>query len=125
MRRALLLLALASFPACGDQPPPRNAPPSLLETVPVPPGARRLTASSGAQAVVAEYSLIGLPDSVAAWYRRWFFEHAWRIVGDTRLPDGTFSIHADSQARPVWLLVRAAPGGARLAVMVAEPEGPR
>src|SRR5258706_500719 len=121
MRRTLIVPVVASCLACGDSPPPKTASPSLVSEAPVPPGAVRLSASVGAEAVEAIYRAGFLPDTVAAWYRRWFLEHHWRIAGDARLPDRTLVLHADSAAKPLWLMIRPDPAGANFSVMSAEP----
>jgi len=121
MRRALIALVAASCLACGDTPPPKTASPSLVSEAPVPPGAVRVSASEGAEAVEVVYRAGLVPDTVAAWYRRWFLEHRWRITGDTRLADGTLVLHADSAAQPLWLMIRPDPAGANFSVMSAEP----
>lgn len=121
MRRASCFLLSAACLACAGEPPPKSAPPSLVADAPVPLGAVRVAASQGSEAVEAVYRSTHPPDSVVAWYRRWFLAHQWRITGDTRLPDGTFVLHADSLTKPLWLMIHPAPGGATFSVMAAEP----
>ncbi|MBI4419318.1 MAG: hypothetical protein HY560_00695, partial [Gemmatimonadetes bacterium] len=50
-----------------------------------------------------------VPDSVAAWYRRWFRTEGWNITGDVRMADGSVALHADKSGRPLWIMAR--PGG--------------
>ena len=82
----------------------------------------RVSSSEGSDAVQATYRAGYLPDSGAAWYRRWFLAHAWGITGDTRLPDGTVVLHADSAVKPLWLMIPPHPNGASFHPMAAEPK---
>ncbi|MSR06711.1 MAG: hypothetical protein EXR93_06580 [Gemmatimonadetes bacterium] len=107
--------------ACGSEPPPKSAPASLVSDAPVPPGAARISSSEGTEAVEAVYRAQYPSDSVAAWYRRWFLEHQWRITGDNRLPDGMVVLHAEGPAKPLWLMIRPEGGGTSFSVMTAEP----
>lgn len=93
----------------------------MVADAPVPPGANRVESAGGPEAVEAVYRTSTSPDSVASFYRRWFLEHSWRIAGDTRLSDGTFVIHAEGQARPLWIMIRPDGGRTTFSVMAAAP----
>ena len=120
--RALAALGVTVLcAACGGDTVPRNAPPSLINDAPVPPGAARISSIEGAEAVEAVYRAQFPSDSVAAWYRRWFLQHQWRITGDNRLPDGMVVLHAEGPGKPLWLMIRPEGGGTTFSVMAAEP----
>ncbi len=120
---ACAALLLAAALGCGPDTPPRSAPPSLVDEVPVPPGAARVSTSAGTDAAEAAFRIGVVPDSVAAWYRRWFLDHGWRITGDNRLPDGTVVLHGENGPRPLWLMIRGEANGSSFSVMAAEPGG--
>ena len=123
----LVLAVLIAAGGCGGEPSPspQRASLALVNDAPVPTGAVRVSASEGIEAVEAVYRAALVPDSVVAWYRRWFLANTWRITSDTRLPDGTFVIHADGKAKPLWIMIRADAGGTSFSIMAADPGAAR
>jgi hypothetical protein len=115
---ACVLLVLLA--ACGSDKRPADttaarrdsAPPiQVLVAVPVLPGAKAVAATGTPEAVSTTLRSEMTPDAAAQWYRRALLAAGWRLVSDQRATDGTFTIHAERDGPPVWIIVRRGPGG--------------
>ena len=86
------------------------------------PRSAPVASAAGSDAVQAAYTTAARPDSVAAWYRRWFLKESWHITGDLPSPDGGVTLFVEKESRPIWLIVRPAAGnqGSIYSVVAAE-----
>jgi hypothetical protein len=116
-----LVLAGLLASGCGGTEQPR-ASATLLAGIPVAPQASAAGRAAGADAVQAEFQTPMTADSVAAWYRRWLLADGWLTTGDTRAPDGTLTLHAVKNGRPIWLMIQPAGRGATFAIIGAQPD---
>ena len=134
--RLLTGLALVAVVAsCGDRsaedqtaaapPPPERPAYGALRGFPWMPGSHVSAVTGSAETLEATVQHVASPDSVVRWYRRALLERGWDVVGDTRLPDGTYNLHAKAPSgQPVWVMVRPAPqgGGSAVSVIGAVPD---
>ncbi len=115
----ILVLAAA---ACGGAEQARVSS-TVLKGVAIMPRSVPTSAANGAEAAETVFRTGAVPDSVAAWYRRWFVAHGWEISGDARMPDGSLTLHAEKPGRLLWIMIQ--PGsdhvGSSYSVVGAEP----
>ena len=106
----LLPLMLVLAAACGE-PPSRL--PKLSETIPnlpVPPGGQVLRTEGGTDALSIRYRTPMAPEAAANYYRKFLGRDPWRLVSDTRGPDGEVSLYAERDGPPLWVVIRKADG---------------
>jgi hypothetical protein len=105
LRSSRVLLLAALLVACRGGDNPRVASRALLAGIPAMPRSVPISNAAGSDAVEAGYTTADSPDSVAAWYRRWFLQQGWRITAD--LPaSGGVTVAVEKERRPVWLIIR-------------------
>lgn len=104
LRYSSSILLILFLGACRGA-TPREASGELLAGIPALPRSAPASISAGADAVEAGYTSTLPPDSVAAWYRRWFIKDGWHINGD--LPAaGSVTLYVEKGRRPIWLIIR-------------------
>ena len=106
----LLPLMLLLAAACSD--PPRRLP-RLSETIPnlpIPPGGQVLRTEGGTDALSIRYRTPMAPEAAANYYRELLGRDPWRLVSDTRGPDGEVSLYAEHDGPPLWVVIRKANG---------------
>jgi hypothetical protein len=102
----LLLLATA----CGETP---KQFPKLSETIPnlpIPPGGQVVRTEGGTDALSIRYRTALAPEAAANYYRELLGRDPWRLVSDTRSPDGVVSLYAEHDGPPLWVSIRKADG---------------
>jgi hypothetical protein len=116
MRSVLLLLSLALLAACDRSRATEKTEALVsraLKGVLAFPQSTPVEVSAGEEA--AQFVLTA-PASVAevrAWYRKVLPMNGWELKGDGQGRDGTVSMYAEHQGRPLWITLRpnvGAPG---------------
>jgi hypothetical protein len=115
----IALAALIVGCTAGEK--PRVASKELLVGIPAMPNSVPQSGGAGADAIEAGYGSPARPDSVAAWYRQWFLKNGWRLTGDLPSPDSGFTLYAEKDHRPIWLIIQPAAGrpGSTFSVIAA------
>jgi hypothetical protein len=106
-----LLAACVTLLACGDKPP---TPPKLSQVfsrLPIPPQARFVSRSGGADAIQITLRTPMQPDSIASYYRRVFKTDNWKLINDGKDQSGAVVFFAQRENRPLWVRVRLDEGG--------------
>jgi hypothetical protein len=107
MRRISLLLAVLALAACSQRdetPKARLA--DTFKDVPVPPGAEGVGRQSGSDAVQLLFRTRLAPTEVADYYRESLKRDPWRLISETRMPDGTLTFYAEQNGPPLWVSIR-------------------
>jgi hypothetical protein len=106
-----LAAACVALVACGDKAP---APPKLSQVfsrLPIPPQARFVSRSGGADAIQITLRAPMPPDSIASYYRRVFKTDDWKLINDGKDQSGAVVFFAQRENRPLWVRVRLDEGG--------------
>ena len=116
----IVLVGSLALAACGghDAPkPPRMA--EALPKVPLPPQAKLVSRSEGADALqLTVKSPVG-PDAVASYYRQVFKEAGWRLVNEAKDQEGAVVFFVEQDGPPLWVRVRKAEDGQGSLVEIA------
>lgn len=102
-----LSLAAALLLGCGSEPAPPKGPdvfavfPHLL----IPPDARVVSRTGGADALQLTLFSPHKADAVTDHYRGQLTMGTWRLVGDAKRPDGSVALYAEQDGRPLWVRI--------------------
>jgi hypothetical protein len=114
-RLAPLLLAAVLGIAC-DRPPDqrqeREFAASVLHDLLAYPRSSVVSVTRGADAAQVTFSAPAPVDSVARWYRQMLRLNGWDLQNDAIMNDGSVAISAQKGQRPLWITLKATPGGA-------------
>jgi len=113
MRRLLFLAALAGLTACSE-PRPKPDLGDRLANVPIPPGAEGLGRDDGENAVQLRFRTPVGVEEVATYYREALSRAPWRLVNESKMPDGSFAFYAEQNGPPLWVNVRPGEGSGTL-----------
>jgi hypothetical protein len=116
IRLGLVLLTLV---ACKDEAP---EPPSVAQafpTLPLPPQARLISRSGGADALQITMASPARPNDVERYYREFFQREKWKLVSDVRDSDGSRLLLGELEGRPLWVRIRSADDSASTVVELA------
>jgi hypothetical protein len=123
---ATVTLSLAVLGCDGDEEAGPVEEPSLqaLHGVPLFRPALSMARRGSGGTVELVFHAGTTPDSVAGFYRRTLVADGWTIQGDVTAPDGTVTLHAERDGKPVWVLVKLRPGGqgTEFTLIGAEPD---
>jgi hypothetical protein len=101
---ALALLALAG---CGGDEAPK--PPSFAEafpSLPLPPQGTLVSTAGGAGALQLTMSSPAPSEQVTSYYVSVFSKKPWRLVNQSKRPDGGTVLLAEQNGQPLWVTVR-------------------
>ncbi len=106
-----LLLALVVLVACSEAPRKQA---TVSETIPdilVPPRATVLGREGGEDALKLRFRSEVAPAEVAEFYRVALAKPPWRIVGNSRMADGSIALYAEhAGGKPLWVNIQPIPG---------------
>ncbi len=115
MRHPLLLLVLVGLVACAE---PESKPKvdlgERISNVPIPPGAEGLGRDDGENAVQLRFRTPLPVDTIVEYYRVELSKAPWRLVNESRMPDGSVAFYAEQDGPPLWVNVRPGEGSGTL-----------
>ncbi len=106
--RLYLSVACALLLGCrADSPPPPKLPDAfaVFPNLPLPPEAKLVSRSGSSDALQLTLFTSGKTDAVAEYYRDHLSSGKWRLVGDTKRPDGSLALYAELDGRPLWVRI--------------------
>ena len=75
------------------------------------PGSLILSYATGEQAAEVVLTTPAKLSDVVRWYKATFQLNAWDLKTESQERDGTVTLYAQRQARPLWVRLRANTGG--------------
>jgi hypothetical protein len=127
--RILSLLLAAVLGAACDRPPDqrqeREFAAGVLHGVLAYPRSSVVSVTRGADVAQATLSAPAPVDSVATWYRQMLRLNGWDLQNDAIMNDGSVAISAHKGQRPLWITLKATPGGAGTTYMLIGTELPK
>jgi hypothetical protein len=103
-----LIAAAALLAGCGDRAP---KPPDIAEvfpTLPLPPAARLVSRSGGADALLLTLRSPHSSKDVQAYYDAALTRNGWRMVSRAKASDGGTVLLAELAGQPLWVRIRPA-----------------
>ncbi len=107
----MVFLALAG---CGDRPPKPPDMAKVFPNLPLPPAARLVSSSGGADAVKLTMTSSQPSDQVASYYLSVFSRKPWRLVNQSKGPGGGVVLLAEQNNQPLWVSIRPAGKATRI-----------
>ena len=115
MSRFPALLFVAGLCAACDRPAPqpqeREFAASLMQGVLAYPQSAVVSVASGADAAQVTLVAPAPVQTVATWYRQMLRLNGWDLQNDAVTNDGSVVIFAQQGKRPLWITLKADPGG--------------
>jgi hypothetical protein len=71
----------------------------------MPPEAKLVSRAGSTDALQLTLFSSGKTDAVAQYYRDQLSSGKWRLVGDTKRPDGSLALYAELDGRPLWVRI--------------------
>jgi hypothetical protein len=131
-RLAPLLLAAVLGAACNrapdqrqDREQEREFAASVLHDLLAYPRSSVVSVTRGADAAQVTFSAPAPVDSVATWYRRMLRLNGWDLQNDAIMNDGSVAISALKGTRPLWITLKATPGGTGTTYTLIGAEPPK
>jgi hypothetical protein len=117
----LLLLLCAVVAACGSESSPPKPPDALtvFPNLPLPPGAQFISRAGGADALQITLFSPARAAGVTQYYRETLSKGRWRLLGDTKKPDGSVVLYAEQDGPPMWVRIWPTTDGAGTMVELA------
>jgi hypothetical protein len=85
------------------------------------PGSVVVSLGAGEDAAEIVLATAASPDTVVAWYQETFRMNGWTLRGASRAREGTVTLYAERDGRPLWVrLWSAGSGGTRYSLIGAE-----
>ena len=107
------------FVACGSEsapPPEQPSASAVFPNLPLPPNAKFVSRTASTDALqITMFSPTKTAD-VVEYYRGALIQGKWRLVSDTKKPDGSVVLYAEQDGPPLW--VRVWPTSDRAGTMV-------
>ena len=93
--------------ACGSESPPPKLPDAfaVFPNLPLPPGAELISRAGGADALQITMFSPAPADGVTQYYRDVLSKGKWRLIGDTKKPDGSVVLYAEQDGPPMWVRI--------------------
>jgi hypothetical protein len=102
-----LSIAAAALLACESEPPPPTPPAfgQAFSHLPLPPNPQIISRSGSADALQLTVFSPGEIGRVADYYRSTLTKGDWRLVSDTKSPDGSTALYAEHNGPPLWVRI--------------------
>jgi hypothetical protein len=100
------ILVCALLLACGSESSPPAKTPStftVFPNLPLPPGARFVSRAGSADALQITFFSPSEAPAVTEYYRGVLSKGKWRLVSETKKPDGTVVLYAEKDGPPIWV----------------------
>lgn len=113
-RLAAVLLAAGLLTACDrpqEQRQDRAFAAAVLQGVLKYPQSSLVDVTRGADAAQVTLSAPASVQAIATWYRQMLRLNGWDLQNDAVTNDGSVAIFAQRGARPLWITLKATPGG--------------
>jgi hypothetical protein len=115
MSRLSAVLLVAGLCAACDRPPDerqdREFAATVLHGLLAYPQSSVVSVARGADAAQATLSTPAPVQTVATWYRQVLRLNGWDLENDAVMNDGSVAIFAKQGKRPLWITLKANPGG--------------
>ena len=109
------VLLVAGLCAACDRPPQerqeREFAATVLHGVLAYPQSSVVSVARGSDAAQATFSAPAPVQTVATWYRQVLRLNGWDLQNDAVMNDGSVAIFAQQGKRPLWITLKATPGG--------------
>jgi hypothetical protein len=107
--------------ACGSESSNSKTPDTfaVFPHLPLPPGARFVSQAGSADALQITLFSPTPAEGVTEYYRKVLTQGKWRLIGDSKKPDGTIVLYAEQDGPPMWVRIRPAKDGAGTMVELA------
>lgn len=105
--RLYLSLACALLLGCGTESPPPKPPDAfaVFPDLPLPPEARLVSRTGGADALQLTLFSPTKAEVVTQYYRDRLSKGRWRLVGDVKRPDDAVALYAEQDGPPLWVRI--------------------
>jgi hypothetical protein len=105
--RVWLSIAAAVLIACESEPPPPTPPAfgRAFSHLPLPPNPQIVSRSSSADALQLTVYSPSDAARVTDYYRSVLTKGDWRLVSDTKSPDGSTALYAEHDGPPLWVRI--------------------
>ena len=114
--------AFALILACGSEssPPPKSPDTfTVFPNLPLPPGAKFVSRAGSADALQITLFSPTQATAVTDYYRDVLSKGKWRLVSDTKKPDGSVVLYAEQDGPPIWVSLWPTSDGAGTMVQLA------
>jgi hypothetical protein len=129
MSRLSALLLVAALCAACDRPPDekqdREFAATLLHGLLAYPQSSVVSVARGTDVAQATLSTAAPVQTVATWYRQMLRLNGWELQNDAVMNDGSVAIYAQQGKRPLWITLKANPGGSGTTYTVISAESPK
>lgn len=108
--------------ACGSEssPPPKSPDTfTVFPNLPLPPGAKFVSRAGSADALQITLFSPSQAAAVTEYYRDVLSKGKWRLVSDTKKPDGSVILYAEQDGPPLWVSLWPTSDGAGTMVQLA------
>lgn len=107
LSRIWLGLAAAVLIGCESEPPPPTPPAfgKAFSNLPLPPDPQIISQAGSSDALQLTVFSPSEPARVADYYRYMLSRGNWRLVSDTRSPDGSTALYAEHDGPPLWVRI--------------------
>jgi hypothetical protein len=105
--RVWLTIAAAVLFGCESEPPPPT-PPSFVQAfshLPLPPDPQVVSRAGSADALQLTIYSPTETGRVTEYYRSELTRGNWRLVSDTKSPDGATTLYAEHDGPPLWVRI--------------------
>ena len=105
--RAWLSIAAAALLACESEPPPPTPPAfgQAFSHLPLPPNPQIISRAGSADALQLTVFSPSETAQVTDYYRSALTTGNWRLVSDTKSPDGSTAIYAEHDGPALWVRI--------------------
>ena len=93
--------------ACGSESPGPKPPSTFtaFPNLPLPPGAEFVSRAGSADALQITLFSPTKAAGVTEYYRNVLGKGKWRLVGDSKKPDGSIVLYAEQDGPPLWVRI--------------------
>lgn len=105
--RVWLSVAVALFIGCKSEPRPPTPPAfgKAFSHLPLPPNPEVISRAGSADALQLTVHTPLEAERVAEYYRTTLSRGEWRLVSDTKSPDGSTALYAEHDGPPLWVRI--------------------
>ena len=107
LSRIWLGLVAALLIGCKSEPPPPEPPAfsKAFSQLPLPPDPQIISQAGSADALQLTVFSPSEASRVADYYRSQLTKGKWRLVSDTKSPDGSTALYAEHDGPPLWVRI--------------------